>query len=91
LTVGQGAVSVGGVKRTGNSTPHEHYRAVMVARTPDGDDTEVVVTRQDVPGSRARVWLSVHGTLRATVCLDEAAVRELREMLCSADEGPRRA
>jgi len=79
------------VKRTGNSTPYEHFRAVMPARTPDGDDTEVVVTRQDVPGSRARVWLSVHGIRRATACLDEAAVHELREMLCVADEGPRRA
>ena len=79
------------MKRTGNTTPYESYRAVMVARTPDGDDTEVVVTRQAVPGSRARVWLSVHGTLRGTVCLDGAAVRELRELLCAADEGPRRA
>jgi len=79
------------VKRTGNTTPYESYRAVMVACTPDGDDTEVVVTRQDVPGSHARVWLSVHGTLQATACLDGAAVRELRELLCAADEGPRRA
>ena len=79
------------MKRTGNTTPYEHYRAVMVARTPDGGTTEVVVTGHHVPGSRARVWLSVHGTLEATVCLDGGAVRELRELLCAADEGPRRA
>jgi len=82
---------VGTMERTGNTTPHEHYRAVMVAGTPGGETTEVVVTRQDVPGSRARVWLSVHGTLSGTVCLDGAAVHELRELLCAADEGPRRA
>lgn len=70
---------------TGNSTPYEHFRAVMVARTPDGETTEVIVTRQDVPGSRARVWLSVHGTLEGTVCLDEDAVRGLRELLGAAD------
>ena len=75
---------------TGNSTPYEHFRAVMVARTPDGDTTEVVVTRQGVPGSSARVWLSVHGTLSGTVCLDGDAVREVRELLRLADEGPRR-
>ena len=77
------------MKRTGNTTPYESYRAVMVARTPDGDDTEVVVTRQDVPGSRARVWLSVHGTRAGTACLDGASVSELRELLRAADEGPR--
>ena len=73
------------MKRTGNSTPYESYRAVMVARTPDGDDTEVVVTRQDAPGSHTRVWLSVHGTLEATACLDGAAIHELRELLDAAD------
>ncbi len=73
------------MKRTGNTTAYEHYRAVMVARTPNGDDTEVIVTWQDVPGSSARVWLSVHGTLSGTVCLDGAAVRELRELLDAAD------
>ena len=77
--------------RTGNSTPHERYRAVMVARTPDGDDTEVIVTRQDEPGSHDRVWLTFHGSWRGTVCLDGAAVHELRELLCAADEGPRGA
>ena len=78
------------MKRTGNTTPYETYRAVMVAVTPDGDDTEVVVTRHDEPGSRARVWFTLHGSWRGTVCLDEAAVHELRELLCAADEGPRR-
>ncbi|MDQ3029892.1 MAG: hypothetical protein M3R09_07675 [Actinomycetota bacterium] len=72
------------MKRTGNTTPYEHYRAVMVARTPDGDDTEVIVTRQDVPGSRDRVWLTLHGSWRGTVCLDGDGVYELREMLCLA-------
>jgi len=75
--------------RTGNTTPHESYRAVMVARTPDGETTEVIVTRQDVPGSDARVWLTFHGSWRGTVCLDGDAVTELRELLCAADEGPR--
>jgi len=74
---------------TGNSTPHESFRAVMVAGTPGGETTEVVVTRQG-EGSSARVWLSVHGTRAGTACLDRVAVRELRELLRLADEGPRR-
>jgi len=74
------------MKRTGNTTPYEHFRAVMVARTPDGDSTEVIVTRQDVPGFRDRVWLTFHGSWRATVCLDGDAVHELRELLRLADE-----
>ena len=89
MTVGLGVVSVGGMRRTGNSTPYEHFRAVMAARTPEGETTEVVVTGHHVPGSRARVWLSVHGTRAGTACLDGAAVHELRELLCAADEGPR--
>ena len=76
-------------ERTGNTTPHEHYRAVMVARTPDGEDTEVIVTRQDVPGSRSRVWLTFHGSWRGTVCLDGATVDELRELLRLADPAAR--
>ena len=73
------------MKRTGNSTPHEHYRAVMVARTPDGETTDVIVTRHDEPGSHARVWLTFHGSWRGTACLDGDAVRELRELLDAAD------
>lgn len=77
------------MKRTGNTTPYEHFRGLLVARTPDGDDTEVVVTRQDAPGSHARVWLSVHGTLQATACLGGDGVRELRELLdAAAAAGP---
>jgi len=72
-------------ERTGNTTPHEHFRAVMAGRTPDGDDTEVIVTRQDEPGSQARVWLTFHGSWRGTVCLDGDGVGELRELLRSAD------
>ena len=73
------------MERTGNTTPHEHFRAVMVARTPDGETTEVIVTRQDEPGSQARLWLTFHGSWRGTVCLDGATVDELRELLRLAD------
>jgi len=72
-------------ERTGNTTPYESYRAVMVARTPDGDATEVIVTRHLLPGSHARVWLTFHGSWRGTVCLDGATVDELRELLRLAD------
>ena len=73
------------MERTGNTTPHEHFRAVMVACTPDGETTEVIITRQDEPGSSARVWLTFHGSWRGTVRLDGAAVGELRELLRLAD------
>jgi hypothetical protein len=73
------------MERTGNTTPYEHFRAVMVAVTPDGETTDVIVTRHDEPGSRARVWLTFHGSWRGTVRLDGAAVGELRELLRLAD------
>ncbi len=65
------------------STPHEAYRAQVPARTPDGEATRVIVTRQS--GHRTgRVWLTLHGSWRGTVCLDGDGVYELREMLCLA-------
>ena len=65
------------------STPHETYRAKIAARTPDGDATIVIVTRQS--GHRAgRVWLSLHGAWRGTVCLTDGEVDEVTAMMIAA-------
>ena len=65
------------------STPHEAYRAQVPARTPDGDATIVIVTRQS--GHRAgRVWLSLHGAWRGTVCFTDGEVDEVTAMMIAA-------
>ncbi|MCA1672099.1 MAG: hypothetical protein LC799_07825 [Actinobacteria bacterium] len=65
------------------STPHETYRAKIEARTPDGDATIVIVTRQS--GHRAgRVWLSLHGAWRGTVCLADGEVDQLTAIMVAA-------
>jgi len=65
------------------STPHESYRAKIAARTPAGDATIVIVTRQS--GHRAgRVWLSLHGAWRGTVVLTDGEVDEVTAMLIAA-------
>ena len=62
------------------STPHESFRGQLPARTPDGDPTRVIVTRQS--GHRAgRVWLTLYGSWRGTVCLADLEVEELAALL----------
>ncbi len=62
------------------STPYESFRAQLAARTPDGDATRVIVTRQS--GHRAgRVWLTLYGSWRGTVCLADPEVDELVALL----------
>jgi hypothetical protein len=66
-----------------SSTPHESYRAKIAARTPDGDTTTVIVTRQS--GHRAgQVWVSLHGAWRGTVCFTDAEVDEVTAMMIAA-------
>ena len=56
------------------STPHETYRAKIATRTPEGDATIVIVTRQS--GHRAgRVWLSLHGSWRGGPCRGEVTFK----------------
>jgi len=69
------------MSRHGNSTIYETKREVMVAITPDGEPTEVIITRQDRPGDPDRTWVTFHGAWRGTVCFDPAGVEMLREML----------
>jgi len=65
------------------STPHETYRAKIAARTPEGDATIVIVTRQS--GHRAgRVWLSLHGAWRGTVVLTDGEVDQITTMMIAA-------
>ena len=65
------------------STPHEAYRAQVPARTPDGEATRVIVTRQS--GHRTgRIWLTLHGSWRGTVCLADDEVDQLTATMIAA-------
>jgi len=63
------------------SAPEETYRATIQARTPDGDASVVIVTRQVRSKDRARVWLTLHGSWRGTVCFTDDQVDQLVALL----------
>lgn len=71
------------IGNSGNSTPYETYRAVARGRTPDGDATIVIVTRQSEHRA-GRVWLSLHGSWRGTVCLTDSEADEIAAMVIAA-------
>jgi len=49
----------------------------------DKPGTTVIITRQD--GSRVgKIWLSLHGAWRGTVCFTEDETEELRTLLAAA-------
>ncbi len=45
------------------STRDETFRGAMRGRTPDGEPTTVIVTRQGL-GRDGRVWLTFNGAIR---------------------------
>lgn len=65
------------------STPHEMFRGTMQGRTPDGDPSTVIVTRQGT-GSNGRVWLTFHGAIKTTVVMTDPETVELGELLDKA-------
>lgn len=65
------------------STPYEAFRARLPSRTPDGETSTVIVTRQ-AGCERGRVWLTLYGSWRGTVCLTDEEAEQLREHLAMA-------
>lgn len=61
--------------------PVETYRATMMAATPETGRETVLVMRRD-----GRVWLTLQGSIRATVILTAAGVGQLRRLLSEASE-----
>ena len=65
------------------STPHESYRAKLPARTPEGDATTVIITRQSAHRA-GQVWVSLHGAWRGTVCFTDDETEQIRTLLAAA-------
>lgn len=65
------------------STPAETFRGVLPLRTPDGELSTVIVTRQGL-GRDGRVWLTFNGAIRTTVVLTDGETGQLVGLLDSA-------
>ena len=65
------------------SLSDETFRGTMRGRTPDGDPSTVIVTRQGL-GSAARVWLTFHGAIKTTVVMTNPETMQLCELLNKA-------
>lgn len=62
-------------------TEGETYRSTMQARTPDGKITTVIVTRRN-----SRVWLTLIGSLRASVVMTNGQSGSLITLLHEAKQ-----
>ena len=58
------------------STPHEAFRATLAARTADGADNTLIITRQ-----AGQVWLTLLQNMSTTVVLTEDEVDRLIALL----------
>jgi hypothetical protein len=66
-----------------NAPREETYRATLRVRTPDGDRTTLIVTRQGL-GAAGRVWLTFQGAIRTTAVLTDEEARQLAIQIESA-------
>jgi hypothetical protein len=62
------------------STPDETYRATMRVQTPEDGPSTLIITRQGL-GRAARIWLTLEGSIRSTVVLDDQQVSQLTRKL----------
>lgn len=67
------------------STPQETFRAALSGRTPDGEFSTLIVTRQGV-GRDGRVWLTFHGAIKTTVEMTDPEAAQLRELIGEATD-----
>jgi biotin-(acetyl-CoA carboxylase) ligase len=72
------------------STPEEMFRKTMRGRTPEGEPTTLIVTRQGM-GRAGRTWLTFDGGIKTTVVLTDQEAAELGGLLgdASSARGPR--
>jgi len=66
----------------------ETFRAKLVARTADGADNTLIVTRQG-RGVAGRVWLTLLLSMRTTIELTDAQADELIALLLRAKDAGR--
>lgn len=64
------------------SAPAETFRAALPGRTPEGERSTLIVTRQGV-GRDGRVWLTFNGAIKTTV---GDACRERKHAVDYADQ-----
>lgn len=65
------------------STPDETFRATMRGRTPEGEPTTLIVTRQGL-GRAGRTWLTFDGAITTTAVLTDQETERLIELLREA-------
>ncbi len=65
------------------STPAETFRGTFPGRTPEGELSTVIVTRQGT-GSNGRVWLTFNGAIKTTVVMTNPETAQLCELLSKA-------
>lgn len=68
-----------------NPPRDETYRTTLRGRTPEGELTTLIITRQGL-GVAGRVWLTFQGAIRTTVVLTDEQVRRLADLLIGASE-----
>ncbi|MGH3598959.1 MAG: hypothetical protein ACRDRO_22445 [Pseudonocardiaceae bacterium] len=64
------------------STPDETYRTTMQVQALEDGPATLIITRQGL-GRDARMWLTLHGSIRATAVLDDQQVSRLTSKLRS--------
>ena len=66
-----------------SSAPEETFRAALPGRTPEGEPSNVIVTRQGT-GQSGRVWLTFNGAIKTTVVMTNPETVQLCELLNKA-------
>ncbi|MGH3995744.1 MAG: hypothetical protein ACRDSN_25150 [Pseudonocardiaceae bacterium] len=62
------------------STRDETFRATLRGRTPEGEPTTLIVTRQGL-GRAGRTWLTFHGAIKTTAVLTDQEAGQLAGLL----------
>lgn len=58
----------------------ETFRATLRGRTPEGEPTTLIVTRQGL-GRTGRTWLTFQGAIKTTAVLTDQEAGQLAELL----------
>jgi hypothetical protein len=70
------------------STPDETFRATMRGRTPEGEPSTLIITRQGL-GHAGRAWLTFNGAIKTTVVLTDQQAVQLAGLLGDASRARR--
>ncbi|HKR48276.1 MAG TPA: hypothetical protein VJT72_01635 [Pseudonocardiaceae bacterium] len=70
------------------SVRDETFRATMRGRTPEGEFTTLIITRQGL-GHAGRAWLTFNGAIKTTVVLTDQEAEQLAGLLGDASRARR--